>query len=78
MAELYQDEKTYPHLHADCRYCLAYNCEDKRLRGWPVKFKGYIKFPWDIRRAVVDLLDQHGHPIEEYLVTPSIVIPDRR
>lgn len=52
-------------------YRLAYNAADPSLRGRVVVFIRYHQDPWDIRRAVVRLIDGGA----EYLVTPHIVIP---
>ncbi len=55
-------------------YRLARTIDDPLLRGKPVVFRCYIERSWDIRRALVALVNDDGSSGEEWLVDPVFVI----
>jgi hypothetical protein len=55
-------------------YRLSAIMENPGLRKKAVVFKGYLERSFDIRRAVVRILEPGGSEGEEWLVAPSLLI----
>ena len=59
-------------------YIISKIAEEPKIRGKVVIFYGWLKRPWDIRRAIVRIMNSDGSSSnEEWLVNPHILIPIR-
>ena len=56
-------------------YKISKIADEPALRGQLVTFYGWLDRPWDIRRAVVRLINRDGSAGDEWLVARSIIIP---